>query len=291
MYTVTALQVLTSIMFSIVMSRLQRDRQSIRIDDKFTFKEFMRSASSPHVVMVIIMFFMLGTTLYGLAFFLPFIVGQLGFGANDTQLLSVGPFVVGFIGSYFLWCNLSSYIKIYAPLPSPVTLISAYLSDRYESRGITVALVTVLAVAGFALYLGNVLCPLNGYFDARCYLVAEHKFTSYAALYLMVPGVYASAPVLAAWMANNSDPYYRRASSVVMGFIAANSVSFGVKYITNFLLNSYLFQGGILSIWSFPMKDGPKYKKATVMNLILYVPTLDSQSNLHFRVLVVSPEF
>ena len=58
--------------------------------------------------MVFLMFFMIGTTLYGLAFFLPSIVDQLGFGANKTQLLSVGPFVVGFLGGYsFLkWRNL-----------------------------------------------------------------------------------------------------------------------------------------------------------------------------------------
>jgi hypothetical protein len=42
----------------------------------------------------------------------------------------------------------------------------------------------------------------------------------------MVPGVYAPAPVLAAWVANNSEPYYRRATSVAIGFIAANSVRF-----------------------------------------------------------------
>ena len=49
-------------------------------------------------------------------------------------------------------------IKTYALLASPVTLISAYLSDRYESRGKSVALVSVLAVVGYALYLGKVLC-------------------------------------------------------------------------------------------------------------------------------------
>ena len=81
------------------MSRLERDRHSIKTDDKFTFKEFMRSASSPHVIMIFIMFFMVGTTLYGLAYFLPTIVNQLEFSANKTQLLSVGPFVVGFIGA------------------------------------------------------------------------------------------------------------------------------------------------------------------------------------------------
>ena len=43
-------------------------------------------------------------------------------------------------------------------LAPPVTLISGYLSDRYESRGVTIALVSVLAVIGFAIYLGNVVC-------------------------------------------------------------------------------------------------------------------------------------
>jgi hypothetical protein len=142
-------------MFSIIMRRLERDRQTIKTDDKFTFKEIMRSASSPHVIMGCIMYFMVGTMLYGLAFFLPSIVGQLGFSANKTQLLSVGPFVVGFFGAYFSnWRNLS---KLMHRVP-PVTLTSAYLSDRYESRGITIALLSVLAVVGFALYLGNVLC-------------------------------------------------------------------------------------------------------------------------------------
>jgi hypothetical protein len=87
-------------MFSIIMSRLERDRQSIKTEDKFTYKEIMRSVNSPHVIMVFIIFFMVGTMLYGLAYFLPSIVGQLGFSSNKTQLLSVGPFAVGFFGVF-----------------------------------------------------------------------------------------------------------------------------------------------------------------------------------------------
>ena len=48
-------------------------------------------------------------------------------------------------------------MKTYALLASAVTLTSAYLSDRYESRGMTVALFSLLAVVGYALYLGNIL--------------------------------------------------------------------------------------------------------------------------------------
>ena len=80
------------------MNRLERDRPSIKPVDKFTFKEVLRSASSPHVIMVFVMFFMDGTMLYGLALFLPSIVSQLGFSTTKTQLLSVGPFAAGFFG-------------------------------------------------------------------------------------------------------------------------------------------------------------------------------------------------
>ena len=141
-------------------------------------------------------------------------------------------------------------------LVSPVTLISAYLSDRYKSRGITVALISALAVVGFALYLGNVLYAWIRYFDARCYLGAEHKFASYGALYLMVPGVYATAPVLAAWVANNSEPYYRRATSVAMGFIAANSVCVSADKYNNFPTHFVSFRVAFWVSGVFqPMKD------------------------------------
>ncbi|KAF8867506.1 hypothetical protein CPB85DRAFT_155741 [Mucidula mucida] len=89
-----------------------------------------------------------------------------------------------------------------------------------------------MAVAGFALYLK-----------------AENKYVAYGAMFLAVPGVYAAAPVISAWMANNSEPYYRRATSIAVGFIATNS-------------------GGITSTWLFPRNEGPNFTKATILNLV-----------------------
>lgn len=54
---------------------------------------------------------------------------------------------------------------------------------------------------------------------------AKSKYVAYGSLYLTVPGVYATAPIISAWMANNSEPYYRRATSIAMGFVATNAVS------------------------------------------------------------------
>ncbi|KAL0959957.1 hypothetical protein HGRIS_011621 [Hohenbuehelia grisea] len=159
------------------------------------------------------MFFFLGTTLYGLAYFLPSIVNQLGFSPNKTQLLSAGPFAAGFL----------------------ITLPAAYLSDRFSTRVIPICVISSLSVAGFALFLR-----------------APTKGAAYGSLYLSVPGIYASAPLIMAWMANNSEPYYQRATSTALSFVATNS-------------------GGILSTWRFPTKEGPKFVHTTIMDLVFSV--------------------
>jgi len=85
------------------MARLERDRPSIKPADKFSSREILRSMRSPHVIILVILFFMVGTTLFGLALFLPSIVSELGFSRNKTQLLTVGPFAVGFFGAFVRW--------------------------------------------------------------------------------------------------------------------------------------------------------------------------------------------
>jgi len=193
--------------------RLEADRVVLRTHDSFTFKEVIRSLTSIHVILVFIMFFLLGTTLYGLALFLPTIVAELGFSPNDTQLLSVGPFVAGFIA----------------------TMVTAYFSDRYNQRAIPVILISILSVVGFGMYLGT-----------------SNKWVAYGSMYLSVPGIYAAIAPLIAWMSNNSEPHYRRATSIAIGFVATNS-------------------GGILSTWRFPTKEGPRYTKTTIMDLIFEI--------------------
>ncbi|KAF9447487.1 MFS general substrate transporter [Macrolepiota fuliginosa MF-IS2] len=196
----------------LIQARLEHDRPSVTPDvpsDKFSYREILRSLTSIHVIILFIVLFFAGTGLYGSALFLPSVVNQLGFSPIQSQLLSVGPFAAGFI----------------------VTILSAYLSDKYQNRTIPSAIVSALAVAGFALFLRS-----------------TSKFTAYGSLFLTVPGVNAAAPLVATWMANNSEPYFRRATSVALAFMATNT-------------------GGILSTWCFPTKEGPRFTKTTIMNL------------------------
>ena len=135
-------------MIRLIIRRLEMDRPFITSAVKFSFKDVLRSVSSPHVIMVSTMAFMTGMMGYGLAIFLPSIVSQLGFSPNASQLLSVGPFVAGFIGECF-----SKIKPAYWLLTLLVSLTVAYLSDRYKSRGIPIILISIVAVIGFALFL------------------------------------------------------------------------------------------------------------------------------------------
>jgi len=196
--------------YSIIGRRLVLDRPTASPLDQFSFVEVCRSLTSPHVLLLFVALFLNGTTLYGLALFLPSIVNQLGFSATRTQLISVGPFACGFA----------------------VTLASAYLSDRYRQRALSVVVPACIALTGFAIFLGS------------------HKTSvAYGSLFLSVSGTYALPPILSAWMANNSEPHYRRATSVAIGFVATNA-------------------GGILSTWRFPKKEGPRFVKTTIMDLV-----------------------
>jgi len=82
------------------MALLERDRPSIKPSDKFSCGEILRSVRSPHVIIMLFVCFMMGTCVSGLALFLPSIVSELGFSRNKTQLLSVGPFALGFFGAF-----------------------------------------------------------------------------------------------------------------------------------------------------------------------------------------------
>ncbi|EGG06300.1 uncharacterized protein MELLADRAFT_106903 [Melampsora larici-populina 98AG31] len=75
-------------------------------------------------------------------------------------------------------------------------------------------------------------------------MVFEEKYQQYGMLYIEIPGVFALVPALGAWLANNSEPYARCASSIAMGFMFANG-------------------GSILTIWLVYLYKSPAYHVMT----------------------------
>lgn len=147
------------------MARLEQDRLFINPLDEFKWKYVTQSFTSPHVILAFMIYFMGGTNLFGLALFLPSIVNQLGNSPNKSQLLSVGPFGAAFVceSHYLLLC--SSKCSFF---PNLVTVLVSYISDRTKNRVVPLCTVALVAMAGYALYLGRSKHPLVCY---RCHLL------------------------------------------------------------------------------------------------------------------------
>ncbi|KAI0272080.1 major facilitator superfamily domain-containing protein [Russula aff. rugulosa BPL654] len=179
-----------------------------KYDEVFSWSEVASVfTDAPHVLLMFIPAFFAGVMLYGLAYFTPTVVSALGYSPNRTQLLTVPPYTCSFVFS----------------------IVSSYFSDKYKSRGLMAAFCALLATAGYAIFLAS-----------------GNKDSDYGALFLQIVGVYAIIPCLVTWNANNIQPYYRRATAVVV-IVAAVNV------------------GGILSTWLYT--DAPRFHKATCINL------------------------
>ncbi|KAI6149289.1 major facilitator superfamily domain-containing protein [Pisolithus tinctorius] len=184
-------------------------------EDDFSWIEVSRAFKSPHVLLLsIIPFFNGMSLLFGLAFFEPTIVAGLGYTGNQAQLMSVPPFVLAFFAS----------------------MISAFVSDRYGCRGLTVIFFSFWCIIGFSMFYAT---------------TSQH--VQYVSLFFSVTGAYAIAPASVTWIVNNSTPHIRRASSVAFASVTSTL-------------------GGILAIWLLgSLSPGPNYTTATITLIIMSI--------------------
>ncbi|KAG5338878.1 hypothetical protein C0989_005755, partial [Termitomyces sp. Mn162] len=181
-----------------VISRLRESGAIARNDetDAFNWREVGNAFTLPHVC------------------FTPSIVASLGYTRVQAQLFSVPPAVAGFFGKIISVIS-HVYALAYAPIYLIVTLITAYLSDRFGARGLNIMFSSTLMIIGLAIFL-----------------VSQSLRVKYGSLFLLVSGSRSVSPAISAWNANNVTPYIRRATSV-----AITSVMVGA--------------GGILATWLF----------------------------------------
>ncbi|KAJ5382489.1 hypothetical protein N7517_000400 [Penicillium concentricum] len=199
--------------------QIRRCEERLRLDvhlqstERFSSKAVLSTLGSLHVWLHVLMLFCSGVCLFGLAYFTPSIVNGFGYSTTKTQLLTVPPFVSAFI----------------------VTLVMAYVSDRYRQRGIAAMVTWAIAIIGVCIF-----------YKGRSMAVR------YTSLFLMITGVYATAPSLISWVPNNTAAHTRRATAIAMAFISTNT-------------------GGIVSTWIFPTTQAPYYPFASKFILSLSV--------------------
>ena len=122
-----------------------------------------------------------------------------------------------------------------------MAIASSYLSDKYSRRGLTIIVFALLGLSGFAIFLGASESHHLSFFHGtnRQSAGSHHPHARYASLFLILPGTYAMAPPLAAWILNNSHfPYTTRATSIALLGISTNSAG--------------IFSTWLLGSWSKP---------------------------------------
>ncbi|KIK65234.1 hypothetical protein GYMLUDRAFT_94587 [Collybiopsis luxurians FD-317 M1] len=183
-------------------------------DTGFSQKEIIEAFKLPQLWILAPAFFLAGTILYALAYFTPSIIQDLGYSAANAQLISVPPYAVG----------------------SVVTMVAAYVSERYRCRGLICIIAELLCAIGFAMFLAS-----------------ESSQVQYGSLFFSITGALIVAPTAAAWNAVNITPETRRATAIAIGFVMTNS-------------------GGILATWLFgSLSPAPRYTSGTITLLVFSI--------------------
>ncbi|KAI9053207.1 hypothetical protein LZ554_002174 [Drepanopeziza brunnea f. sp. 'monogermtubi'] len=182
-------------------SRLHMDRPSRLLGDEsehrheqFEWSEVRRGVFDISTWLSALAYFGVLAGLYSFGLFLPTIIVELGYTANEAQLWSVIPYAVA----------------------SVVTAAVALLSDRLKLRGTIMLFVLIPAIIGYAV-IANIS-------------IAYPK-VKYGMTFLMATGLYASVPCVLVWNSNNSAGHYKRATTAALQLMIANSGGFVATFI------------------------------------------------------------
>jgi hypothetical protein len=174
-------------------SRLAEDG-SLHQHEVFSWGEVRRGIFNPSTWFSALAYFGILAGLYSFGLFLPTIIVELGYTANEAQLWSVIPYAVA----------------------SVITVVIAIVSDRLKLRGVIMLFVLIPAIIGYAV-IANIS--------------VQHPKVKYGMTFLMATGMYASVPCVLVWNSNNSAGHYKRATTTALQLMIANSGGFVATFI------------------------------------------------------------
>ncbi|CAD6885191.1 unnamed protein product [Tilletia controversa] len=180
--------------------------------NKFDWRQIPRGMTDPRVLCCCVTGFCSAAGLYGIAVFSPTIIRGLNrFTTVESQLLSCPPAGAAFI----------------------VSVILAFLSDRFRWRAGAILVSLTIAIIGFSIAYAS-----------------GNPYVQYAAIIVLSVGVYSVPPMQLTWISTLVSGNEKRATSIAFYIVFTNS-------------------GGILSTWLF--RDPPRYRKSFLIMLILQI--------------------
>ncbi|KAK7517798.1 major facilitator superfamily domain-containing protein [Phyllosticta citriasiana] len=171
----------------VVLSRLTSDSDSTA-DEPFNWNAVLTCLRDPKCWLYGAVFHSLSLPLYTLSLFLPTIIKDLGYTAARSQLLTVPPYA----------------------LATLLTIAVAIMSERLHHRSSFMIGAAILAVAGYAILIGNA--------DR----VSSRPGVSYAGTFLAAAGIYPATALGLAWPAMNVAGQTKRATSCALQISVGN---------------------------------------------------------------------
>jgi hypothetical protein len=165
-----------------VIRRLKLDKQSSAEHEEFKMHYVWAALKDWKTYMAMLLYMGPLMPLYSFSLFLPTIISNMGFTTTSSivknQLLSVPPYAVACIA----------------------TVTVGYISDRQKKRGLWNLILAPIGIVGFIMLIST-----------------TKPAVQYAGTFLGAIGIYATIPVIIAWIANNTEGVYKR--GIVLGFV------------------------------------------------------------------------
>ncbi|KAF8427724.1 MFS general substrate transporter [Tirmania nivea] len=221
-----------------VKARLRHDVGNSAIDEKVTLKDVLRALGDYRLFLGAVMYLGSIVPAYGYAYFAPTIINSYGYGAIETQLHSVPPWVVAFTFS----------------------MLIATFSDYIRHR--------------FAFVLGSLAVAITGVIILLTVYDKERIHIQYFALFLVISGTNGAGPIIISWFTSNLSGHHRRsigsAYQISLGNIAGIISSFTFvaadrpRYIPGYsILLAFMCFTGIMTtcyFWVVTNDNGRKDK-------------------------------
>jgi MFS family permease len=150
----------------------------------FSWGQVRQAFTDYRTYMYAVMYISIAEPLYSLALFTPTIIADLDFSGASANLLSVPPYVLGFI----------------------TTMVSVFVADRILMRGPFILFWTIFVIVGYAILISDVSAGVK-----------------YFAIFLTVAGVSPNIALAISFVGANFGPLYVRATVMGFFFTIGNS--------------------------------------------------------------------
>ncbi|KAH8891607.1 MFS transporter [Thozetella sp. PMI_491] len=195
-------------------------------EQKINWVDAKACLTDPRMYAHYLAYFGIGSCVASLSLFSPTIVAGMGYKDLEAQLYTVPPYAVAYV----------------------VTLGAAWLSDRYQTRGL---------IAGISFTIGLIAFIVSATISGNVYV------TRYVMLILATTGVFGGLPSLCAWVGDNSRTTTAAALSTALNIGLSGPSQ-------------------IIGVWIYRAQDAPFYRLGHSVNAAMISISMVASFGLTF---------